>query len=119
MNSGTYSREDLQNLPQKLKKESINNVISSFALSVYHAASIGKTSYLYQLKNENKNSFDYQREMQMRAAGSYVPDPPTKEELIQGCKERFPECTITYEETWVETGKDTKQLKKGILIDWS
>jgi hypothetical protein len=119
MNSGSYSREELQNLPQKLKKESINNVISSFAQSVYQAASIGKTSYLYQLKNENKNSFDHQREMQMRAAGQYIPVPPTKDELIQGCKERFSGCSISYKETWVEKKNDTKQLEKGILIDWS
>jgi hypothetical protein len=55
----------------------------------------------------------------LKAAGVYVPVSPTKEELIEGCKERLPGCSISYQETWVETGKDTKQLKKGILIDWS
>jgi hypothetical protein len=119
MNSATYSREDLQNLPQKVRKQHVDDIISSFAQSVYQSASIGKTSYHYQLKEQQKNSFQVQQEMQLRAAGVYVPVSPTNEELIQGCKERFPGCSISYEEIWVGRENDTKQLKKGILIDWS
>jgi len=119
MNGGTFSRADLQSLPQKLKKEQANNIVSSFAQSVINAASTGKKFYHYEMKNQQRNSFQVQQEIQLRAAGHYIPTTPTAEELIEVCKERFPGCSISYQEVWVERENDTKQLKKGILIDWS
>ena len=51
---------------------------------------------------------------------SYPPAPVlTDAEIIAGFFERFPGCKVYYEEVWVESGTDTKTLKKGIVIDWS
>jgi hypothetical protein len=41
------------------------------------------------------------------------------EELLAGLREKFPGCTISLQEDWVETRQGVKELKKGIMIDWS
>ena len=41
------------------------------------------------------------------------------EELLAGLREKFPGCTISLQEDWVETRQGVKELKKGILVDWS
>lgn len=45
--------------------------------------------------------------------------PFTNEEIIEALKEKFPDTTVEYLETWVETRLGVKEQKKGILIDWS
>jgi len=41
------------------------------------------------------------------------------EELLNGLRQKFPDCIISIHEDWVETRQGVKELKKGILIDWS
>jgi hypothetical protein len=44
---------------------------------------------------------------------------PPSDELLAGLKEKFPDCGVSFQEDWVETRQGVKELKKGILIDWS
>ena len=45
-----------------------------------------------------------------------VPSPQQWEAAFQRL---FPDCDITYVEDWIETSPGTKELKKGVRVDWS
>ena len=49
------------------------------------------------------------------------PPPPviTIDDLVSGFKKKFPDCDVSYQETWVEVNSSNRVLKKGIIIDWS
>jgi hypothetical protein len=68
--------------------------------------------------------FNQQMEAYRRAhkGGVYedlVPPEDRSEELLAGLKEKFPDCSLSFQEDWIETRQGVKELKKGILIDWS
>jgi hypothetical protein len=96
----TYSREYLQSIPQQRKQDEIDRIVNKFKTQIFTAAAAGFTSYRY-----------------VRDARPVV--VLTDAEIIAGFFERFPGCKVYYEDVWVESGKDTKTLKKGIVIDWS
>ena len=50
---------------------------------------------------------------------SQVQAETPSEELLAGLREKFPGCTVSVQEDWVETRQGVKELKKGIMIDWS
>jgi hypothetical protein len=50
---------------------------------------------------------------------SQVQAETPSEQLLAGLREKFPGCTISLQEDWVETRQGVKELKKGIMIDWS
>lgn len=108
MSSETFSRDYLQSIPEKRKQELIKSIVDSFKIQLFNAAAEGKKSYLYVKPSPNGY------------AASWPPPPVlTDAEIIAGFFLIFPGCNIYYEETWVEATKDTKTLKKGIVIDWS
>jgi len=41
------------------------------------------------------------------------------DDLISEFKLKFPNCRVSFKETWVDVNKTTKTLKSGIVIDWS
>ena len=47
-----------------------------------------------------------------------APEGPS-EELLAGLREKFYGCTVSLQEEWIETRQGVKELKKGILVDWS
>ena len=47
-----------------------------------------------------------------------TPEGPS-EEILAGLREKFPGCLVSLQEDWVETRQGVKELKKGIMIDWS
>ena len=52
----------------------------------------------------------------------YTQNPPyslTYEDLIAGFQRKFPDCDVSYQETWVDVTATNRVLKKGIVIDWS
>ncbi len=107
MSIRTYSREYLQAIPQERKKQLVDRIIQGFINDIHTAAAVGMTSYRYVRPTA-------------MGVNSYPPDPVlTDAELVAGFFERFPGCKVYYEEVWVESGTDTKTLKKGIVIDWS
>jgi hypothetical protein len=144
MSSQIYSREYLQNIPKQRKLESINHIIHSFINDLQIVASSGKSSYLYEipatsyqlrtpyipghaisvntLKRHNQNM-----DTSIPPTWQFQPTYPILDldEVLQGIKNKFPDCKVSYEETWIEdtsrqtAGQITKTLKKGIVIDWS
>ena len=108
----TYSREFLQQIPAERKKQQIDMITRTFVGEVQNQAASGKTSYMCNtqlLDNYNMN----------RKRQSPTPPEISIDDLLMGIRERFPDCDVNYEETWVDQSNNTKVLKKGIVIDWS
>jgi hypothetical protein len=133
------TREYLQGLPEanrlkKIKEEedrkakTVTAIVEYFRGSVLDAASKEKTSYLVEgskieeLRNINpnqclsNNNTDWFRH-QLRQ--TIFTNKFTDEDVVAAFQAIFPDCKVTYEEQWVETGRDTRVRKAGIVIDWS
>lgn len=106
----TFTRDFLQGLPEQDKQERIDAEIRRFIHHLKAAATGGDRSYLHTPSASLNNPYNH-------------PISPlstiTKEELVVGIQRRFPDCVVSYQETWIETAANTRQLQKGILIDWS
>ena len=100
----TYSRLDLQTLKETNRKQSIRDIVRTPFMEAVRAASAGKSQFLWESSQyaKFKNHIDF-----------------TNEELILALQEKFPDATISYQETWIETRPGFKEKKDGILIDWS
>ena len=105
----TFTRDFLQGLPEQNKQERIDTEIARFIHHLKAAATLGERSY-FHTPSISLNS-------------PYGMKPPlqaiSNEELVAGIQLRFPDCLVSYQENWVETAANTRQLQKGILIDWS
>lgn len=136
------TRDYLQGLPEanrlkKIKEEedrkakTVTAIVEYFRGSVLDAASKEKTSYLIEgskieeLRNinpnqccgmNNNNNTDRFRQMLQQ---NIFTNKFTNEEVVAAFQAIFPDCNITYDEQWVETGRDTRVRKAGIVIDWS
>jgi hypothetical protein len=71
-----------------------------------------------------QQKFDAQMQAYQRSKkGGIYENPVAPEdrtyELLAGLKEKFPDCSVSLHEDWVETRQGVKELKKGILVDWS
>ncbi len=112
----TFSRQKLQGHAEETRKaeeerkqESMRQqvkvlVTNTIAPRVLEAARTNATSYLL--------------EEQLQRYGV------TSDDLLRGLREKFPECTVTLAEDWVEQPSrpghpPTRVLKSGIKIDWS
>ena len=58
------------------------------------------------------------QQAQAREQAQPAPEGPS-EELLAALKEKFPDCAVSFQEDWIETRQGVRELKKGILIDWS
>ena len=97
----TLSRSYLQGIPEQRKQQSIDHIIHGFMRELLNVAEAGKTSYMYSL--------------------NAVGQPPviTNDDLVSAFQKKFPECDVSYQETWVDDNPHNRVLKKGIVIDWS
>jgi len=138
MNSQTLSRQYLQGLPEAQRRQMIENdvfrLFQQIAQPVQNAALKGETRYLHDMSQWMAQQGELLRQHQQRVAqtahfskaeaqllqqkGPAPPEPPS-DELLAGLKEKFPDCGVSFQEDWVETRQGVKELKKGILIDWS
>ncbi len=130
MNSETYSSQYLRSLPVKMRKDFVMQSVSQYTQLILGAARNGQTSYLIQENNtpfsgSSVHSFKRhhqieQQRLTARSQGrSWEADPITDEEMIGALQLIFPDCKITYQETWVDISPDKKELRKGICVDWS
>lgn len=105
MSSPPLSRSYLQGIPEQRKQERIDYIIRGFMNELHNAAAAGKTSYMYSLN----------------AVGQCNPPPPviTNDDLVSAFQKKFPDCDVSYQETWVDVNPHNRVLKKGIVIDWS
>jgi hypothetical protein len=107
--SVTFSRDDLQAIPANRRLKAIQSYIDRHVfLSVQHAATAGKSSYLFVIPHE-------------ACVGSTYPPPydVTPDDIVEGLKERFPGCDISHSEEWIDVRPGVREHRKGILIDWS
>ena len=108
-----FNRSYLQSLPQKKKNEEIDSIINGFSQELLAYAREGKTSYMYETQR---------LDMYNNRAQNALGPPIIKlglDDLADRIKHRFPDCIISYQETWIDQNNNTKILKKGIVIDWS
>jgi hypothetical protein len=103
-----YTRAFLQGLPEQRKREEADRLINDHVERVKQLAAQGKTSYMFEPDNK-----------------AYKPPqhPPlpvvTNEHFIAAFQRKFPDCTVSYQEAWVDVDATNRILKRGILIDWS
>jgi hypothetical protein len=110
MNSQVFSRDYLQSMPEQRKQQQIDSIVGMFHNDLLNAAASGKKNYMYIRPTNKAPQISWP---------NHSPLPLSDAELIAGFFTRFPGCNIYYQEDWVESGRDTKTLKKGIVIDWS
>jgi hypothetical protein len=107
-----FNRSYLQSLPQKKKQEAIDSIINGFSQELLNHAQTGKTSYMFETQRLDMHN--------SRARQQYPPLPQLSlDDLVDRIPQRFPDCVISYRETWTDQNNNTKILKKGIVIDWS
>jgi len=105
MSTQTFSRAFLQAAPEREKQRILEEkrrysegIVNVFIHDLQKLAMEGKTRYVY------------------------TQNPPpslTYEDLIAGFQRKFPDCDVSYQETWVDVTTTNRVLKKGIVIDWS
>jgi hypothetical protein len=105
--SNTLSRAQLQDLPAKRRRDAIIAFCDQLHWAVNEAATLGKTSYLHTPNN--------------RGTSGCHPPPyiPTPEDIMEGLKLKFPDCTITLFDDWVDVRSGVRERRTGYLIDWS
>ena len=111
MDSTTYSRSYLQGIPEKQKQETIHRLINSqFHRALVNNAAAGKTSYMVEesVWNTHNSGINHPRNPKF-----------TRDEFITAIETRYPDCKVSYQETWVDVGINNRTFKKGIVIDWS
>ena len=109
MDSQMFSKAYLRGMPEQYKQNRIDYIISTFIKELKHAASQGKTSYMYNPNNPYRHAMN----------SNTVEPKITNHDLVSAFQKKFPECKVSYEENWIDVDSHNKVLKKGILIDWS
>jgi hypothetical protein len=102
----TYSRSHLQNLCGRNKREALKNYVEGeISDSVLRMARSGKTFYFH---TEDVSVFNRIYNVTL-----------TRDEIMEAIRSKFPDCTVSNGEMWVETRPGTKEFKKGIVVDWA
>ena len=89
-----------------------------FRDEVVNAAMAGKTSHVFNLDTLHQDPHN------LRFSGSSPVQQESRdtwsvEELITFFNKMFADCTITYEESWVDDTPHTKHFRRQIMVDWS
>jgi hypothetical protein len=124
----TYSREYLQAMPEKRKRDMIESYITNnITNAIITAAGENKTSYLFQITNEsliNTSAVKVRNAEANNYLGQYFRGMNvTIEDFILAFQKKFPDCKVAFVEKWIETPISLTEkknvLKSGIEIDWS
>jgi hypothetical protein len=114
--SQSYTREDLRALPNMMRKQFLQQMIQQYVDLILGAAKSGNTSIMLDIASDKAG---IHRNMQYQLLRTIGQSPPTMEEIRETLLEKFPDCTIAYEEKWVDTIPGKRELKKGLTVDWS
>ncbi len=112
----TFNRAALQGRAEEMRKaaeatrqfqlrQTVKQIVDQIERAVLDAAATDKTFYIHELRN--------------------MPGNCTIDDILRGFQEKFPECTVTFTEEWVDVPNrhqghpPTRVLKSGIKIDWS
>jgi hypothetical protein len=109
--TNTLSRAQLQDAPDKRRRQAIVNYCDQLHNLVHEAATYGKSSYLHTLQNTDARS-----SFVKSSPGIYIPTP---EDIMEGLKLKFPDCDITLFDDWVDVRPGVREQRKGILISWA
>ena len=99
-----FSRDYLKKLHAEHKKNHVHNLIAGIIQHVRNASSSGKTSYVvdmtdYSAQHNANHMRPYDRYPPMPV---YTPLVISQAEIVSVFEEKFPGCTIKYEETTVD-----------------
>ena len=113
-----YSREYLQGLAQKNKKDEISLMISLFIDDLKKVAGSGGKQYLVDFSNVRFDPYGTQPALGPNTIRIVIYFK-SLDEMVPFFQERFPGCTIYVHEEWVDITPTSRCLKRGILIDWT
>jgi hypothetical protein len=119
------SRSFLQGLPELRKQQQADQSVEAISFYIHNAATAGYTSYTYKHTPYRPNPHAAMPAMRVvqggNASGNVQSVSPviTDEDLVAALKRKFPDCGVSYEETWVDVTPQNRILKKGIRVDWS
>ena len=142
MSTQSYSRQYLRELPENQRRMIIENdvfrLFQQMIRPLKAAALKGETRYLHDMTHwvaqqgqiktlqathrlSPKEAQFHQQVMACheRQGNFHAESDASIDELLAALKEKFPDCGVSFQEDWVETRQGVKELKKGILIDWS
>ena len=107
-----YLASELRSKIHENKQRYIQDSIGPIYTAVLHAARY-TSSYFHKIVDEPNSRINM-----IPPKWEYI---PTNEEKVDMLKKIFPDCSVTYEEVWVEDplNADIKIRVKGIQIDWS
>lgn len=110
-----FSRKELQEYKDVMIRKRAHWVVAEHYRNILQSAEYGSNAYLVSLNTENKTTC-------LPMGVNPLPEPTT-EDILSAFKEIFPDCSVTYNESWVDQppmrNQQTRVLKKSILIDWS
>jgi alanine racemase len=101
------TRAFLQGLPEQRKRGAADATIAHHVTYIQDSAALGKTSYMFEPDNRSHNVY-HQTNPNL-----------TADDLVAAFQRKFPDCTVSYQETWVDVNATNRVLKRGIVIDWS
>ena len=108
--SKTFSRAHLQTLPETAIQTRMDQFVRLFQSQVLASAQHGFTSYFVDIDMSQLN--------QQSCRPSCV-RPATEQDVVAAFQRLFPDCDVVFMEDWIETRPGTKELKKGVRVDWS
>jgi hypothetical protein len=106
MSFQTLSRAFLKEAPEREKQRHIEMIIQGFVHDLQRVAITGKTQYIYT-------------HIPGRISSNPPPPTITNDDLVSAFQRKFPDCDVSYQETWVDVDSNNRVLKKGIVIDWA
>ena len=107
-----FSRETLRSIPEQNRKSAINSLIANqYHNTIIIAATAGSLTCILDLE-----PYLHRVSQQTPQPNEYV---PTIEDIVEGLKQKYPGCLVTYVEGWAETSPGVKHFRKRILVDWS
>ncbi len=107
-----YSRAYLRDLPAKRRRDAIANTVSHMQGDIIQSATSGKAFHIVDLTK-------YEKMCNSGVRCHPPPYIPTTDDLIEGFRNKFPDCRVEYTETWEDVRPGVREYRKGILIDWS
>jgi hypothetical protein len=104
------SRADLLAIPAKRRWDAICSYVDhNVTQNVRQAATLGKTCYMFVVPPKHKSM-----------ASTYPPPyEVTPDDIVEGLRAKFPDCKIDFAEEIVETRPGVREIRSGIMIDWS
>ena len=115
-----YSRSYLQGMPEERKKQLIDKMIQEFIHELIALSARGETSYRFPIVYQTPLLHQTGMKPQIiNTSHGNIPANISIDELVARFQSKFPECQISYDESWIDQSATRRYLSKAIIIDWS